>query len=730
MLVRDIYLMTNPQAQDIAIGSDAALTDPAHDAFGYAPFAQRIADAVSKTLSPQGLVMAIHGPWGSGKSTLLNFVKYYLARLPNDRQPIVIDFNPWWFDSSEHLAIQFLSQFRAKLTHESEMLRTIGDKMAEYGNAIGAVIAGTYGIPWLDRPIGFVLKFLKKKPKDVPALKAEISKGLANAGQRFVFVVDDIDRLAPDEICELFKVIKALADFPNVIYLLSFDRKVVAEALHTSLGIEGEAYLEKIVQAPFSLPAVDRLRLRQKLFLELDRILEAFPLRNFDKTYWGNIYFSGLDHYVRKPRDIVRIINTLSVTYPAVAGEVNPTDFVALEFLRVFEPEVYGVIRDHRDMFVGHSERGYRQDHDPEQTFHDNWLNQVPAARRPYVKDLLRHLFPRLESIWSNIHYGSDSLAIWRKQLRICCLDTFDVYFQFGVASDALRRAELDELIVAGTHVDRAVAILTSASTTKRTGGASKAREYLDRLSDVEDEITPEAAAGLLNALFEVGDILLSPQDEQGGMTAIPNGWRLMWTVNRFLNRIPLRERSTLLLSASTNGKAVGLIAYIITVIESHLAKPDEPRNTPLSQVDAQMADRLRSTLLTRLSNLDHVELLAIPDLDYLIHHWIRWAGKEIVATKIGPLIESDTQLPSFLEKYLRFGSAHGLGDRVGRRIPRLNPKHLEPITNISALEPRVVEMLRRNDLTPDQRIAGEQFLRSMERIRQGKEPDGLFMDD
>jgi predicted KAP-like P-loop ATPase len=722
--------MSKAQTQTIAIGSDSALTDPAHDAFSYAPFAQRIADAICKTPSPQGLVMAIHGPWGSGKSTLLNFIKYYLAQVSVEMQPIVIDFNPWWFDSREHLAVQFLFQFRAKLPQKSEVLRTIGDKMAEYGSAIGTVIAGTYGIPWLDKLIGSVLNFLRRKPKDVPALKAEISKGLENAGQRFVFVVDDIDRLAPDEIRELFKVIKALADFPNVIYLLSFDRKVVADSLHTSLGIEGEAYLEKIVQAPFSLPAVDRLRLRQKLFLELDRIIESFPLRNFDQTYWGNVYFSGIDHYIGKPRDVVRIVNTLSVTYPAVAGEVNPTDFVALEFLRVFEPEVYSVIRDHRDMFAGYSDRSHRQDQDPERVFHDKWLEQVSADDRPYVKDLLLRLFPRLESIWNNMHYGSDSLAIWRRQLRVCSPDTFDVYFQFGVASDALSRAELDELISVATKPYHAVAILTSASKIKRPGGASKAREYLDRLHDLEDEITPEAAAGLLNALFEIGDILLCPEDEQGGMTAIPNRWRMMWTVNHLLNRIPLGEHSTLLWSASTNGKAVGLIAYVTTVIESHLAKPDKPRDTPLSQVEAQTVDRLRSVLLTRLSNLGQQELLAIPDLDYVIYHWIRWAGKEVVAAQVGPILDSDTHLPFFLEKYLRFSRSHGWGDRVARRIPGLNPKQLESITNISALEARVAQMLRRTDLSADQRMAGEQFLKSMERIRQGKDPDGLFMDD
>ena len=411
--------MTNNRPSDIAIGSDAALTDPALDAFGYAPFAERIAEAVCKTPSPQGLVIAVHGSWGSGKSTLLNFIKYNLNQLPDGGKPIVIDFNPWWFNSHEHLAMQFLAQFRAKLPHESEVLRAIGDKLADYGTAIGTIIAGSYGIPWLDRLIGFFLKFFKRKPQGVRALKSALSKALERAGQRFVFLIDDIDRLAPDEIRELFKVIKALADFPNVIYLLSFDRKVVAEALHTSLGIEGEAYLEKIVQAPFSLPTVDRLRLRQKLFRELDRILESFPLRHFDQTHWGNVYFGGLDHYVRKPRDIVRIMNTLSFAYPAVAGEVNPVDLIALEFIRVFEPEVYSVIRDNPDKFVGHSDRGFRTDLEPEKAFHESWLAQVPSSRRSSVKDLLRRLFPRLESVWGGSSYGADWDDRWRKELRV-----------------------------------------------------------------------------------------------------------------------------------------------------------------------------------------------------------------------------------------------------------------------------------------------------------------------
>ena len=338
----------NKSDDSVTLGSDAPQTDPALDAFGYVPFARRIAEAVRKTPSPQGLVMAIHGPWGAGKSSLLNFVKHELGVSSNANRPIVIDFNPWWFNDRDHLATQFLTQFGAMLPRESHVLRGIGDTMADYSGALGKAVAVSTGIPWIDVPLGALLKFLKRKPKDVPHLKTEIAAALRKAEQRFVFVIDDIDRLTPDEIREVFKVIKALADFPNVIYLLSFDRKVVADALHQSINVDGEAYLEKIVQVPFVLPSVDPQKLRRKLCSELDQLLVGGDPALFDLTYWGNVFMEGIAPLLKKPRDVVRFINALSVTLPAVLNEVNPVDFIALEFVRLNLPELYDTMQNIR----------------------------------------------------------------------------------------------------------------------------------------------------------------------------------------------------------------------------------------------------------------------------------------------------------------------------------------------------------------------------------------------
>ncbi|MFZ6681537.1 KAP family P-loop NTPase fold protein [Undibacterium sp. Tian12W] len=369
--------MAEAGAKDIIIlGSDVPKSNPFEDSYGYTAFARQIAKAILVTPSPQGLVMAVHGPWGAGKSTLLNFVKCHLEETKEDSPILVIDFNPWWFNDKNHLVNQFLSTFQSSLKLAPSALQKVGDIMAKYSDALAATATTSAGAPWASKIVAWLLSKLNIKTEDIPQLKSKIAKALFESNTRVLFLIDDIDRLSPDEIRELFKAIKAIADFPNVIYLLSFDRDVVQLALNKSLGIDGASYLEKIVQVPFSLPSIDKILLRQQLFTNLSRVLESFPDIKFDEVYWHNVYVDGLDLFIEKPRDVVRLTNIFCVTFPPVAGEVNVVDFIALEFLRIFAPQVYETIRDNMDMFAGHS-RQNRDAEDPLLVFHNTWLRNI-----------------------------------------------------------------------------------------------------------------------------------------------------------------------------------------------------------------------------------------------------------------------------------------------------------------------------------------------------------------
>ena len=230
---------------------------------------------------------------------------------------------------------------------------------------------------------------------------------LNQQARHILVIIDDIDRLTSAEIRQIFRVVKAVADFPNVTYLMAFDKHVVTRSLDELQGGFGEDYLEKIVQVPFDLPLVDRLSIRSFFFERLNSVLAGVESKDFDEVYWGNVFLEGVDKLIETPRDVVQLTNTLAITFRAVAGEVNPVDFIAIESLRIFCPEVYSSVRNNREMFCGHGTKPNEE----LSKFHNEWLERLrtnrPLLEAP-VKDMLKRLFPKLVGIWGNSHDGTD----------------------------------------------------------------------------------------------------------------------------------------------------------------------------------------------------------------------------------------------------------------------------------------------------------------------------------
>lgn len=85
-------------------------------------------------------------------------------------------------------------------------------------------------------------------------IKSSISKLLKEQKKKIVVIIDDIDNLSDEQIRHIFQFINSVADFPNVIYISPFDYSVVAAALSGVQGMNGEAYMHKIIQVPLALP--------------------------------------------------------------------------------------------------------------------------------------------------------------------------------------------------------------------------------------------------------------------------------------------------------------------------------------------------------------------------------------------------------------------------------------------------------------------------------------------
>jgi formylglycine-generating enzyme required for sulfatase activity len=97
-----------------------------------------------------------------------------------------------------------------------------------------------------------------------------IEKILGKDGRLIVFV-DDLDRCMPEKAIEILEAIKLFLHVPQTIFVLGMDREIVRRGVESHYGIylrdekeeraelpiNGDVYLQKLIQLPFNLPPLD-----------------------------------------------------------------------------------------------------------------------------------------------------------------------------------------------------------------------------------------------------------------------------------------------------------------------------------------------------------------------------------------------------------------------------------------------------------------------------------------
>ncbi len=77
---------------------------------------------------------------------------------------------------------------------------------------------------------------------DLSKRKEDVVEGLNKLGQPLIIIIDDLDRLPPEEIRSMIQTVKAVLDFPRTLYLLAYDRSIVARTLGSSNEEDGLRY--------------------------------------------------------------------------------------------------------------------------------------------------------------------------------------------------------------------------------------------------------------------------------------------------------------------------------------------------------------------------------------------------------------------------------------------------------------------------------------------------------
>lgn len=426
--------------------TDHPIEHAAEDALGRARFATLLAEEIRSLDAHQGAVVGILGPWGYGKTSLLNLIKDAL-----DGEPAipVVDFNPWLFSGTEQLVATFFEEMSAQLRLKRDKLSSIADQLEQYGEALSPLRFIPMLGPWLDRlgtggaSVGRLLGRRSKARTSVAAHRAEIERHLATLEHPLVVIVDDLDRLGTSEIRDVFKLVRLTANFPNVIYILAFDRKRVEAALGEE-GMEGRAYLEKILQVTYDVPAIPDEILR-RIFLEnLQDKLEGNPTGPFDEKVWPDIFAECIWPLVNNLRDAKRYLAVLPLTLRQLGEHVALVDVLAVEALRIFLPDTYSRLSVSAPALTSTGDHGYgRGDEEPNRQLVSAFVDSA-GPRANVARAVCQRIFPASARYLSGSTYGPDCLRNWMRERRLAHPDVLS-YFLDRVASEAMATTQRAE---------------------------------------------------------------------------------------------------------------------------------------------------------------------------------------------------------------------------------------------------------------------------------------------
>ena len=174
---------------------DAPITSLSEDRLGRRAFAQALAAEMITAPATRGYVMGLTGPWGSGKTSILNMTADAI-----DGDAIVVQFNPWMFSGTEALVSSFFAEIGRQLDKRDSKLKAIADKLAAYGHLLSP-FASFIGAGTAVSGAADVLEKLASRPS-IFDQRQELRSMLEKLDKRLVVIVDDVDRLRPQEVLE------------------------------------------------------------------------------------------------------------------------------------------------------------------------------------------------------------------------------------------------------------------------------------------------------------------------------------------------------------------------------------------------------------------------------------------------------------------------------------------------------------------------------------------------
>lgn len=490
--------------------ADAPINKQVDDQLGRASFAKHLADAVMQYKATDSVCIGLQGKWGSGKTSVINMLASEIderSKNNDDAGIIVCRFEPWNFTGTDQLLQQFFVMLSSAFENKAgKAFKNISKKIAEYGGSV-VDIAALFPLLSTAGVVGKVaVKLLAANKdisdKDILKQKQEITSMLLKLQHKVLIVIDDIDRLSDEQIRAVFQLVTSVAKLPNLMYLLSFDRKVVVSALSKIQNGDGEAYIEKVIQIPISLPEITNQQKNAILFSKLDHVLEVTTKECLHMDRWESHFAVCIDPFVHGIRDINRLCNVLIFKLGTIGKEVDFLDVVCITLIELLYPQVYQWCSEHKPILTGEFDLFHRRGSEERKEYEEELSVLLPDADRENAVDkvisALSVLFPHFSEKMGKAY--STEFDRMRRYNQIAVAEKFSRYFQLNpenisltneVIQSILYEADSEQLKTILLDYDQKEILpelISEVQSRMASISVDRARQWLSALFDVSSE--------------------------------------------------------------------------------------------------------------------------------------------------------------------------------------------------------------------------------------------------
>jgi predicted KAP-like P-loop ATPase len=650
---------------------DAPIHTPGDDRFGYDSLARQLAPNLILKRGQNSLVTGVEAPWGSGKTSFLNLVSNAVTELNKD--VLLLPYCPWIYSTADALLLGFCLQLAGGLEHkDSKLFGRISSTLMGLSLAIevpGAV-AERYKVfsGALSKALIWLAQKAARKQQlesiNLTNAKDKVQEAIDEAGRPIVIVIDDVDRLPPDEIRLLFQFLKAVADFQGVSYLLAYDPTPVESALSFNKTLDGKEYLKKFVQLPIRLPRISRLLLQQFFRDAIKRLGEQLdtPFTKVESDALNSVVVMPmLEESIQTPRDVLRTLNLFQLRLADCRGELALNDLLLFVILDLICPEAVELVREHPGAFLALGGRHPEFERtDPESVVEtmlsDNIEEQrkklyktLPKQQRDSAVRLIRQIFLKGESrIMSDVREARSPQGL----LKLLYGGSTPLAFSVKEGRDFLanqnRRQIIDEKAAAGVL-----------------------REWLLFLSSVPDLTTPiHNPDGIAELLIEE---TLNPRSEN----RFESFHRLVadYLTDLITQISEPTDRLKLLQSIATQTKNLYISERLLTTLTSKAGlwsegvtqspgrQPGQSDSLPVS-VEAIKEAQQRWLQIVR-SQAESGALHKQPHLAFILHRWGQFNNNDYSEVQRYVTHFCETNDPLLILQHFDFDLAAGGLDRI-----------------------------------------------------------------